>query len=138
MPDTIIINRLTTKGIITFLLAFTLSFPAVMAAVPGNASAPALHEPDLELSITNTSFNPSLVGQEYAVTPTPIEVIRLISAEENLPGPRYMAFGPSVVSISIDPGVIVVCFALVLIGLIIWFVCFRGHGSNGGKDGENK
>jgi hypothetical protein len=76
---------------------------------------------------TNLSFSGSLDVSELTVTPTPIDLFHAELDAETLPGPRYMAFGPSVIGISIDPRLLATCFAIALIILVIWFVSFRNR-----------
>jgi len=89
-------------------------------------------------NITNLTFNGSRGMPDYEPGPTPVELFRAELDQAVLPGPRYMAFGPSVIAISIDPRLLAACFAVALIALVIWFVSFRNHngkqGESGGQD----
>lgn len=52
--------------------------------------------------------------EPFQATPAPISIIHIEVSETTLPGPRYMAFGPSAIDLSIPPAFIVV---LVILGL---------------------
>lgn len=119
-----------------FLMLGSVSIAAVTAADPGNV--PVLIAPGPDLNVTNHSFTNTEMGRAYAVTPTPITIFKAEVTAETLPGPRYMAFGPSVIGFSIDPRVLAVCFAVVLIGLVIWFVGFRKHDGDEPDDGKKE
>jgi len=77
------------------------------------------------LNISNRSPDPVLFPAEARPSPTPVTIFRAELNQSILPGPRYMAFGPSVIEISIDPRILATAFAAVLTGLVIWFVTVR-------------
>ena len=105
------------------LLICSVSIIAVAVADTGDVSMRITPGPNL--NVTNLSLTDAELSGAPAVTPTPITVFQAEVTAETLPGPRYMGFGPSVIGLSIDPRLLVVCFAVVLIGLVIWFVCIR-------------
>lgn len=114
------------------LLACSAAVPQVTAAGPGNVSG--LITPGPELNLTSHPFTDAEMTKDYAIIPTPVTIFRAEVTAETLPGPRYMAFGPSVISLSIDPRTVATIFAIVLIGLVIWFVSFREHGGDETED----
>lgn len=81
--------------------------------------------PGIDPNTTNLSLMQGEDIPEFSVTPTPLDLFHAELDAETLPGPRYMAFGPSVIGISIDPRILAVGFAVALIALVIWFVSFR-------------
>ena len=93
-------------------------------------------EPGFDLNISNTSFTPADRAGDCDVSPTPVDIFRSELNQSALPGPRYMGFGPSTIAISIDPRLLAICFAIVLIGLVIGFICFRDRGNDKGNDGN--
>jgi len=119
---------------LSLMLICCIAVPAVVSAGPDTGSIRLA--PDLDLNISNTSFtNPDRAG-DYAVGPTPVDIFRTELNQSTLPGPRYMGFGPSTIGISIDPRLLAICFAIVLIGLVIWFVSFHDQGDDKGKGGN--
>jgi hypothetical protein len=114
----------TARGVfLLLLLACSFVVTAVTAAGPDNVMR--IKAPGPDLNITNHSFTNAEMTRDYAVTPTPITIFRAEVTAETLPGPRYMAFGPSVISLSIGPRLLAVCFAVVLVGLVVWFMVLR-------------
>ncbi|MFA6331526.1 MAG: hypothetical protein WCX22_01115 [Methanoregula sp.] len=105
------------------LLACSIMVPVISATGPGNASMMTLSQTDLNVTY-NGSVN-DLITDEYKAEPTPVTIFRAELNQSTLPGPRDMGFGPSVIDIAIDPRVLAMIFGVVLIGLVIWFVCFR-------------
>ncbi|MDD5143037.1 hypothetical protein [Methanoregula sp.] len=99
--------------------------PGYAGPEPGNP--PVLVRQGIDTNFTNQSFDGGAEVARFTVTPTPIDLFRAELDVETLPGPRYMAFGPSVIGISVDPRFLAVCFAVVLIALVIWFVSFRNR-----------
>jgi hypothetical protein len=119
----------TARGVfLVLLLACSFVVTAVTAAGPDNVTR--IKTPGPDLNVTNHSFTDAEMTRNYAVTPTPITIFRAELTAETLPGPRYMAFGPSVIGLSIDPRLLAMCFAVVLVGLVIWFVVLRKRGGD--------
>jgi hypothetical protein len=117
--------RKTFTSVILLLLICPCSVSALAGSGYGNQSPIAMQ--GLDVNITNQSFSGGERLPEFAEGPTPVEIFRAELNQETLPGPRYMAFGPSVIGISIDPRVLAVCFAIVLIVLVVWFVSIRNR-----------
>ncbi|WP_394698813.1 hypothetical protein [uncultured Methanoregula sp.] len=59
---------------------------------------------------------------EYHATPQPVTLFRAELNETHLPGPRYMAFGPSSINLVIDPLLLAVVILVVALSIITWFV----------------
>lgn len=119
---------------VLILLVCSAGVVAIAAAEPGNVSM--MRAPGPDLNVTNHSFTGAEMTRDFAVTPTPITVFKAELTAETLPGPRYMGFGPSVIGLSIDPRLLAVCFAVVLAGLVIWFVTLRKR--NGDEPDDEK
>ncbi|MDD1685411.1 hypothetical protein [Methanoregula sp.] len=126
MSITNVKSGIAVRLFFVLLLACLIAVPAVPAAGPGNASLMTLSETDL--NITYNGSVGDLVDNGYRAEPTPITIFRAELNQSTLPGPRDMGYGPSVIGLSIDPRVLAVIFAVILIGLVLWFVCFREKG----------
>ncbi|PKG33678.1 MAG: hypothetical protein CW742_01755 [Methanoregula sp.] len=113
-----------------FLLLFFSVIP--VSAAPASGYPNMMITPGIDPNTTNLSLANVENLPEITVTPTPIDIFHAELDAETLPGPRYMAFGPSVIGISIDPRLLAVCFAVALITLVIWFVSIRN------RDGEKE
>jgi hypothetical protein len=62
------------------------------------------------------------------------ELVTLFKAEVRdtvLPGPRYMAFGPSAIGISMDPVILSALIVLGVIGIAAWYI--RNYGGRENK-----
>jgi hypothetical protein len=118
------------------MLACSLAIATVTAAVPDNATG--MQTPGTNFNVTRHPFSSTGMTRDYAVTPTPVTIFRAELNETTLPGPRYMAFGPSVIGLAIDPRQPAVLFAAVFAGFAIWSVGFRKRGGGENNDGEEK
>ena len=127
MTTTVIMrSALRFSFVLVLILLSLVVIPTSASPVPGNNMITQGIAPD----ITNLSSVREGGAGEFTVTPTPIDLLRVELDQETLPGPRYMAFGPSAIGISIDPRVLAVCFAVTLIVLVIWFVSFRNRNTD--------
>ncbi|MGA2122324.1 MAG: hypothetical protein ABSG49_09835 [Methanoregula sp.] len=108
---------------IFLLLVGSITVTEVIAA--GSDPLMVMKTPGPDLNVTNHSFTDAEMMEDFAVTPTPITIFRAEVTAETLPGPRYMAFGPSIIGFSIDPRLLVMCFAVVIVSLVVWFVVLR-------------
>lgn len=115
--------RLSSALVLIFLCSVVV--PTYAGPIPDNQSIMITQR--FDLNVTNLSSIREDNVPVFTVTPTPIDLFRAELDQETLPGPRYMAFGPSAIGISIDPRVLAVCFAVALIVLVIWFVSFRNR-----------
>ncbi len=52
----------------------------------------------------------------------PITLFRAEWNETSLPGPRYMAYGPSVIAMTIDPLLLVIILATVALCGVTWYI----------------
>jgi hypothetical protein len=64
----------------------------------------------------------------------PVTLFRAEWNETSLPGPRYMAFGPSVIAVTIDPLILVVILATVALCGVAWYIV--RHRQDAGDDKE--
>lgn len=71
---------------------------------------------------------------EYKKNPEPITVFEVGVSGTALPGPRYMAFGPSVIGISIRPDVLGALFLLLSFALAAAGIRAIGRWGRNGKD----
>ena len=94
------------------LMAALLLVPAIHAepqnqyGYMGNGLVDALNKGNF------TQWNASRLV-EYHQYIQPVTLFRAELNETSLPGPRYMAFGPSVISLSIDPLLLVILITVV-------------------------
>ncbi|HII98360.1 MAG TPA: hypothetical protein HA272_03660 [Methanoregula sp.] len=129
-------DRATDRGII--FLGFLLAIAVMVPAVPAigieeddryQPAALTTEIPEINLSEINET---ALV--KYEPTKEPITVFRVGVSETILPGPRYMAFGPSVIGISVSPdifGGVIVLLSFALAAAGIWAI---GQWGRNGKD----
>jgi hypothetical protein len=122
------------RVLLILLLIGSVAVSAVMGAGPGNS--PVKITPG-GLNITNNSFTDAEMTRDYAVGPTPITIFKTELNESTLPAPRDMGFGPRFIGLSIDPRVLIVCFAIILAGLVAWFLWSRRR-RDGGAEEEKK
>lgn len=76
-----------------------------------------------EIVLGNHTEINSTIPDKFPAAPDPVTVIHVEVSETSLPGPRYMAFGPSVIDISTSPAIIGGIVVLVFIGIAAW--CIR-------------
>jgi hypothetical protein len=125
-------------GAILFLLLLVCSAGVAPATAAGPGNLSAWREPGPDFNVTGHPFTDAGMARAVVEYPTPITIFKAEVTAETLPGPRYMGFGPSVIALSIDPRLLAVCFAVVLIGLVIWFVSFRKREENEQDDEEKE
>lgn len=78
-----------------------------------------------DLNLTNASASGNAPLQEYRETPQPITILKIELNETELPGPRYMAFGPSVISFSINYQLLIVLAIVMVICCAAWYLIKR-------------
>jgi hypothetical protein len=61
--------------------------------------------------------------EKFQVTPEPVTVMHAGVSESALPGPRYMAFGPSAIDISVSPLILSALVVTGFLGVAAW--CIR-------------
>ena len=102
---------------------------ALVGIVPAAASGDEPDFSDARLArqiVTGSGFDlNSTAMRPYTTTPDPV-TLNVKVDRDTLPGPRYMAFGPSTIGISMPPPV----FALLVtvVALIIAALCIRKIG----------
>jgi len=104
----------STVVLLTVLLIVSLMIPVVFADGNGNFGRvdPLTTLPELNSSVAIGNVT---VPSQYQNTPAPITVFKVEVTASSLPGPRDMAYGPSVIGLAIDP------FSLAIISLVILF-----------------
>ena len=118
--------RAQTAFFPVLLLLFTCSVSIPAAAGDGSGSPVLLATQGIDANLSNQSLAHGKTVPDYPEkSPTPIDIFHAELDQATLPGPRYMAFGPSIIGISVDPRVLAVCFAVAFIVLVVWFVSFR-------------
>lgn len=129
-------HRATGGGIriLGFLFVIAVIVPALpsIGVVQDHRIQPAPLTTEI-CEINQSEINETVLVK-YKETPEPIAVFNVGVGETSLPGPRYMAFGPSVIGISISPGVFGAL--LVLLSFVFAAACIRAIGRWGrnGKD----
>ena len=72
------------------------------------------------------------IQQELGTPLAPVTIYRFELNQISLPGPRYMAYGPSMIALAIDPRIIAIIIAIGAIITGVWYLYPRN-----GKD-ENE
>lgn len=100
------------RWIVSAVLLLTVLVQPMPAAGPQDVPYQTVAIPEITggpgAALNGTALEP------FQATPAPVRVIHLEVSETSLPGPRYMAFGPSAIDVSIPPVFFVV---LVVLGL---------------------
>lgn len=81
--------------------------------------------PSLNYTLHNGTLPNTSIQREHGAAPAPITIYHFELDQTSLPGPRYMAYGPSVIALAIDPWLLAV---LIAIGAIIagaWYLLPR-------------
>jgi len=76
--------------------------------------------------VNHTAINESALRQ-YREPPQPVTVFHVEVSETSLPGPRYMAFGPSIIDISLDPVFFSILAILVSLAGTVWCITIIGR-----------
>jgi hypothetical protein len=58
--------------------------------------------------------------EKFQKSPEPVTLIHAEISDTALPGPRYMAFGPSTIGVSVSPVILSALVVLVFLGIGIW------------------
>jgi len=85
--------------------------------------------PLLNFTLHNKTLPNASFQQEHGATPAPITVYRFELDQTSLPGPRYMAYGPSAIALAIDTWIIAILVAIGAIITGLWYLYPRN-----GKD----
>jgi hypothetical protein len=118
------------SGIGIVLLVFLLGMAVIAPALPayGFDQDPGYHagigNPEI-VTINQSEINETAL-EKYLRSPEPVTVLHAEVREKSLPGPRYMAFGPSVIDISMNPEIF--CAFVVMVALCIAFWCIQAIG----------
>jgi hypothetical protein len=106
---------------------------AIVSAQDGRGGA-GVFTPLPDLNRTNRSPDLENIPSDYRPGPTPVTLFRAEMSQSVLPGPRYMAFGPSIIEVSIDPRLLAVVFAGAFAGLsaLVILVMRRSRGNDMG------
>jgi hypothetical protein len=103
---------------IAALALLLLTLPVSAADESVDKTTRYITTPDIpEISVTvlnETALEP------FHAMPTPITIIHVEVSETSLPGPRYMAFGPTAVDVSMSPVVVPFIVLVGLTGVFLW------------------
>lgn len=107
------------------LVLASLMVPAALAADQGNGNRITTLTPIPDLNRTGVSLVNLTVPPEYQNTPSPITVFKVEVTASSLPGPRDMAYGPSVIGLSVDPRSLAVFIIIIAIAVVGWYIYSR-------------
>ena len=122
------------------IFLITVSLAAVFLIVP------AIHaEPQNQSGHTGSDLidalnkdNSSLWGRshpvEYQKTLQPVTLFRAELNETHLPGSRYMAFGPSVIGLTLDPVSLVILITVAALSVGVWYVARHTRDDEGEEE----
>jgi flagellar basal body-associated protein FliL len=116
------------KQWIGIVILITISIMAALLLVPAIHAEPQNQYGYMGNGLTDALNKDNFTGWnashqvEYHATLQPVTLFRAELNETSLPGPRYMAFGPSVISLSIDPIFLVILITLVVLSIVVWYV----------------
>lgn len=65
--------------------------------------------------------------EKFQKSPEPVTLIHAEINDTKLPGPRYMAFGPGTINISVSPVILSALIVLVFIGIGAWGIWKDGR-----------
>ena len=107
---------------------------AVLFVMPGIHAAPLNQSmrtgSDLVDALNANNASPWDISHplKYQENSKPVTLFKAEWNETSLPGPRYMAFGPSVIAVTIDPLILVVILAILALCGIAWYILRHRHG----------
>jgi len=107
---------------------------AVLFVMPGIHAAPLnqsmLTGSDFVDALNANNASPWDISHplKYQENSKPVTLFKAEWNETRLPGPRYMAFGPSVIAVTIDPLILVVILAILALCGIAWYILRHRHG----------
>ena len=108
-----------------FLVLACTIVPAALAAGQGNADKITTLTPVPDLNRTGTSIANMTVPPEYQNSPAPLTVFKAEVTASSLPGPRDMAYGPSVIGFSVDPRFLAIIVMVIAVAIIGYFLYSR-------------
>jgi hypothetical protein len=111
--------------VLLFLATTAIPVPAIAAGAGDNYGLRNIvmnPEPaPLDLSELNATAR-----EKFHKEPEPVTLFSFGINKTALPGPRYMAFGPSVIGISISPVILSALIVLVFAGIAAWCIRISG------------
>lgn len=113
---------------------------AVLFLIPGIHAAPLNQSmrtgSDLVDALNANNASPWDISHpiHYQENSKPVTLFKAEWNETSLPGPRYMAFGPSVIAVTIDPLVLVAILATIAICGIAWYILRHRQGAGDDKE----
>jgi len=116
-------GQYTAFLIIAYLVASALFVPAIHAADERRHpfDSGSLY-PSMNYSLYNGTLPNASFQREHRTGPAPITIYRFEPDQTSLPGPRDMAYGPSVISLEVDLRLLAV---LIAICAIFAGICYR-------------
>ena len=106
----------------------------IHGALAENSADMPLLEPDPTIAeMESSSLNETALAS-YQDTPAPVTIFQAGVQESSLPGPRYMAFGPSTIGISLHPMLFSLLIVLGIAALAFLVVRSRGRGGKSEKE----
>ncbi|HTY52749.1 MAG TPA: hypothetical protein VMB35_06100 [Methanomicrobiales archaeon] len=94
-------------GVFAAAIVLVIIASAVAPAMAGGEAGPWFGPGTMGQGLNLTAINGSVQGgsppARVAPVPAPVTLLHLELNETSLPGPRYMAFGPSMIDISVPP-----------------------------------
>ncbi|MHB8164480.1 MAG: hypothetical protein ACYDDV_09025 [Methanoregula sp.] len=112
----VLIALLVTVGI--------LFIPAVPAA-DDRGQMMDENYPSLDYSLHNGALPNASMQEMYGANPTPVTIYHFELEDTSLPGPREMAYGPSLIALAMDPMLIAVLVAGCVIIAGAWYLLSR-------------
>lgn len=117
-------NRVSCLFIIAGILI--LAFPSGAQGIDDGRGLVVDAPPPVTGSMS--PINGSALAQ-WKESPAPVVILHIETREKNLPGPRYMAFGPVAIDISMSP--VVFAAFITLLALLAAAICIRTIGAWG-------
>jgi hypothetical protein len=109
---------LVCLGILGFVV------PAIASSCMSDDSRELCLATGAEINATNISPANESIPSEYLPTREPVR-LDLELKQKTLPGPQYMAFGPSIIGIQIDPFILAICIAVIIVGICAVYIIWR-------------
>jgi hypothetical protein len=78
--------------------------------------------PSLNYTLHNGTLPNASIQQEHGTPPAPVTIYRFELNQTSLPGPRYMAYGPSTIGLAFDPLIIALLIAISAIITGVWYL----------------
>ena len=122
-------------GVFAAAIVLVIIASAVAPAMAGGEAGPWFGPGTMGQGLNLTAINGSIPGgspQKVIATPTPVTLLHLELNETSLPGPRYMAFGPSMIDISVPPALfgLLLLFGLLAVEAVAAWYLLREEGEN--------